>query len=85
MNAIQLSDKCARVAKIEDNGGLTGVRLEWSGPDDHVMSDFDLSRLGKVNAGVGGGFGGNLRGGWIILDGPCLLTEGETIPLMPTE
>ena len=77
---IQLTDTEARISSIEDNGGVITVNLEWGGPDDRDVYDFDLARIGDVAAQ-----GANLRTGWVVLEGPCKLEEGDTIPLEPQE
>lgn len=78
MKTIQLTDKAARVAKIEDLRGVVTVDLEWGGPDDRTVEDFDLAKLGKVfRAGTNGNAG---LSGWVTLEGACLLAVGDTIP-----
>lgn len=78
MNTIQLTDTAARIASITPKNGITTVELEWSG--DHPLEHFDITKLGEVT-----GHGGNLCGGWAVLYGPCILNEGDTIPLIPTD
>jgi|APGre2960657404_1045060.scaffolds.fasta_scaffold25773_3 hypothetical protein len=75
----------ATITRIEDNQGIKTVHLEWSGPDDHTVEDFDLDQLGQRCTGIGRSTGGNLRGGWVILEGECQLHEGDTISLLATE
>lgn len=75
----------ATITKIEDNQGIQTVNLEWSGPDDHTIEDFDLDQLGQQCSGIGKATGGNLCNGWVVLEGQCKLTEGDTIPLLPSE
>jgi len=77
---IQLTDTEARICKIEDTGGVITVNLDWGGPDDREVYDFDLARIGDVAAQ-----GGNLRTGWVVLEGPCKVKEGDKIPLEPQE
>ncbi len=83
MQTIQLTDREARISKIESSNGTTTVSLEWGGPDDRHISDFQLGKLGKACSGLGIAYGGNDRSGWAVLDGDCLLDEGDTIPVVP--
>lgn len=85
MQTIQLKDTEARIAKIEVAEGSTTVTLEWGGPDDMYVQHFDIDRLGKLCRGIGQPYGGNLCGGWVMLDGPCLLKEGDVIPALERE
>jgi hypothetical protein len=79
MKTIKLTDTAARISKID---GST-VELEWGGPNDRMIYEFDLSRLGKVtDSGTTGNAG---RSGWAILDGPCQLAIGDTIPFKEAE
>lgn len=79
MKTINLNDTEARISNID---GST-VELEWGGPDDRMVYDFDLSKLGNVtDSGTNGNAG---RTGWAILDGPCNLAVGDTIPLAATD
>lgn len=75
----------ATIISIEDNQGIKTVNLEWSGPDDHTVEDFDLDQLGERCKGIIGATGGNLRSGWVVLEGDCKLNEGDTINLLPRE
>jgi hypothetical protein len=79
MKTINFNDTEARISNID---GST-VELEWGGPDDRMVYEFDLSKLGKVaEYGTNGNAG---RTGWAILDGPCNLAVGDTIPLAVCE
>ncbi len=78
MSIIHLTDTAARIASLEEKGGIITVNLEWGGPNDRVVTDFDLGQLGEVTA-----CGGNNSTGWAVLYGPCLLQIGDTIPLLP--
>lgn len=70
----------ATITKIEtDDFGNATVSLEWGGPDDHEVTDFDLCRLGTLVTGICP-CGGNLRAGWVVLDGACLKKVGDLIP-----
>ena len=77
-----LKDTEARISKITNDHGVVTVELEWGGPSDRGITDFDLDRLGKIAKGLGTPHGGNLRSGWVILDGECDLEEGDTIPVL---
>lgn len=85
MTKVQLTDTEARIAKIENNEGGTMVSLEWGGPDDMYIQHFDIDRLGALCRGVGLSCGGTRNSGWVLLDGPCLLNEGDVIPALKTE
>jgi hypothetical protein len=69
----------ARITRINTNEGTTTVDIEWSG-DDAAVTDFDLARLGKIATGIGAACGGNMRSGWVVLDGRCALSIGSEIP-----
>jgi hypothetical protein len=70
----------ATITSIEEKGGIVTVNLEWNGAD-HTISDFETERLGDVCHGIGNPMGGNLRSGWVVLEGECELEVGDTIPL----
>lgn len=75
---IKLTDKEARVATVENALGVITVGLEWGGPGDRMITDFDLSKLGNVSScGTNGSSG---RSGWVTLDGAVLLAVGDTVP-----
>ena len=82
---IQLSDKKATITKIEKRTFGTVVELEWCGPDDHSIDDFDVSLLGKKYNGGMHATGGTMRSGWVILETECALEKWDTIPLLETE
>jgi hypothetical protein len=73
----------ATITSIEETQGIYTVNLEWIGPDDHTVEDFDLDQLGPRCSGIGGATGGTLRSGWVVLEGQCPLKVGDTIPLLP--
>lgn len=76
MPTIQLTDQAARIAKITPHPHGDTIELEWGGPDDRDVCDFDLARLGRVQS-----HGGNLTGGWVKLSfDHCQLPVGATIP-----
>lgn len=77
-----LTDKEACITKIETGNGITTITLEWGGPDDRTMADFDRDLLGDV---VDCGDNCRAAGGWVIVNGSCLLGEGDTIPYVPGE
>ena len=80
MKTIQLTDKSARIEKIETANEIVTVLLEWGGPDDKLIHDFDLDRLGVV---TGSGTNGNAgRTGWVVLAGASKLNEGDEIPAL---
>jgi len=91
IEAIELSDKTARITGIEVNdteSGMTTVEFEWGGPDDMGLSDFELPPMGGyepddfrfIECGTNGNAG---RSGW------CIFEEGinrgwrigDTIPV----
>jgi hypothetical protein len=80
MKTITLTDTEATITNIESRDYGTLVELEWSGPDDHTIRDFDLSKLGKFD-GKATSSGSTLRRGWVIIEGDCALSEWDTIPL----
>ena len=83
MKTIQLTDTEARIDKIETANGVTTVSLEWGGPDDRLIHDFDTDLLGDVQStGTNGNAG---RAGWAGLFGPCKLNEGDVIPYVAPE
>jgi hypothetical protein len=73
MSTIKFSDTEATITKIEKRTFGTVVDLEWSGPDDHSIDDFDVSQLGQKYNGGMHATGGTLRSGWVILEGECAL------------
>jgi hypothetical protein len=76
MTTINLNDTSARISKIEISEAGTMVSLEWGGPNDRTLQEFDLHRIGRVSkAGQSGSTG------WVLLDGDCALREGDVIPL----
>lgn len=79
MQTINLTDKEALITQIKTSEGVTTVELAWGGLDECEISNFDIARLGKLASGIGEAFGGDLTSGWVILDGPCLLSVGDTI------
>ena len=80
MKTIKLTKNQARISAIKTKENITTVDLEWGGPDDHQLSDFDIKKLGDVfSHGTNGNAG---RTGWVVLHGDCKLSEGETIPLV---
>lgn len=83
MNAqIHLTDTAARIAAVEEKSGSWTVTLEWGGPSDRTITDFEISRLegyvGKITAS-----GGTGRTGWVILDDEPDAKIGDSIPLLP--
>lgn len=77
MKNIKLDDKSAMLVKIEDLRGVITVELEWGGPNDRTVEDFELEKLGKVfRAGTNGNAG---RSGWVTLEGSCNMSVGQTI------
>lgn len=77
----ELTDQRATITRITQGPLITSIGLQWGGPADRHVTDFNLSQLGSVQ-----GHGGCFQTGWVVLDGPCLLREGESIPLLkPTE
>ena len=79
---ITLTDKKARITKIETGNGITTISLEWGGPDDRTMTDFDIDILGDV---VDSGDNHRATGGWVIVNGYCFLSEGDSIPFVQGE
>lgn len=79
MNSSTLTDQQALIYRVATMGDLTTVDLEWGGPEDRKITDFDTSLLGDGQTVVQ--LGGTLKSGWVVLDGPCLLKVGDTIPL----
>lgn len=73
----ELTDQRATITRITPGPIITSLDLQWGGPDDRTITDFDLAKLGNVQAQ-----GGCLQTGWVLLGGPCLLREGDTIPLV---
>lgn len=67
----------ARITKLESKQDTTTVHLSWSG-DDATVHDFDLDALG-TKARVPSPAGGDLRSGWVVLEGPCRLSVGDLI------
>lgn len=67
----------ARITKLESKQDTTTVHLSWSG-DDATVHDFDLDALG-TKARVPSPAGGDLRSGWVVLDGACRLAVGDQI------
>jgi hypothetical protein len=57
-----------------DRYGLATVRLEWSGPDDHEVYEFDLDSIGTYT-----NFGGNLHNGWVQIDGQVKVKKGDRV------
>ena len=81
MQTIHLTDTAARIASIEHNHPCALAALEWGGPDDRDISDFDLPQLGAIlNRGMERM---RARAGWVLLAGPCSLNVGDSIPLSP--
>ena len=81
MQTIHLTDTAARIASIEHNHTCALAALEWGGPDDRDISDFDLPQLGAIlNRGMERM---RARAGWVLLAGPCSLNVGDSIPLSP--
>jgi len=81
MKTIKLTDKEARISKIEtDADGLITVSLVWGGPNDNQMEAFDIDQMGGVMSyGTNGNAG---RSGWVILDGMNPgWNVGDIIPL----
>lgn len=76
MKTIELTNTAARISSIIETNGIFTVNLEWGGPSDRSIADFELSLFGKVTAS-----GGNTRTGWVTLDGDPGRAEGDTIPL----
>jgi hypothetical protein len=72
----------AIITKIETRTFGVVVSLEWSGPDEYSINDFDLSLLGRLYNGAVHATGGTLRSGWCIIEGECQLSEWDTIPLL---
>ena len=81
MKTIKFTDRAARIASITETNGVWTVNLEWGGPSDRSITDFELSllsgHLGSITAS-----GGNTRNGWVTLDGDPGMSEGDTIPLL---
>ncbi len=82
MKTIELTNTAARISSIEEKSGIFTVNLEWGGPSDRSVSDFDIdllaNHLGSITAS-----GGDTRRGWVTLDGDPGVSEGDTIPLLP--
>jgi hypothetical protein len=82
MKTIELTDLAARISSITETNGIFTVNLEWGGPSDRSITDFELSllsgHLGSITAS-----GGNTRNGWVTLDGDPGMSEGDTLPLEP--
>lgn len=83
MNAqIHLTDTAARIASIEEKSGIWTVSLEWGGPSDRTITDFEISRLeGYLGEITSSGTSG--RTGWVILDDEPDAKIGDSIPLLP--
>lgn len=76
---ITLTDKEARIDAINvDAVGVTTVTLEWGGPEDREVYDFDVSLLGDIFTSDTEGHGR----GWVVLEGECLLKVGDTLPFV---
>lgn len=60
-----------------DRHGVTVVRLEWNGPDDHVVYEFDLDSIGNCTSQ-----GGDLRSGWVVVDGEVKVKRGDRVRLI---
>lgn len=78
MNTIHLTATEARIKSIDtDINGISTIEIEWGGPDDHTVEDFDLDCLteGTYKAG------GTLTSGWVVITDPCLKQVGDTLPL----
>lgn len=75
MKTIELIDTEARVTSVSNDS----VELEWGGPDDRSVWDFDLAKLGGevFDAGTNGNAG---RTGWVVVYG-AVVKVGDTIPL----
>ena len=59
-----------------DRHGITTVQLEWHGVDDHVVYEFDLDSIGEYTSQ-----GGDLRKGWVVLDGEAKVKRGDRVRL----
>lgn len=79
-NEIILKDTEARIESIEQHFGFEVVILEWGGPSDREINDFELDRLGDVESR--GTLNYRARAGWVVLNGRCNMRLGETIPLL---
>lgn len=76
----------ATITRIESRDGLTTVDLEWGGPDDTRIWDYDLGRLAKSGKVSTSGMNGNAsRSGWVIFWGECNLAVGDSVPRLPEE
>lgn len=60
-----------------DSRGISNVRLEWNGPDDHVIYEFDLDSIGNCISQ-----GGDLRSGWVFVDGEVKVKRGDRVRLI---
>jgi hypothetical protein len=60
-----------------DRHGITTVHLEWHGVDDHVVYEFDLNSIGNCISQ-----GGNLRSGWVVVDGEVKVKSGDRVRLI---
>lgn len=81
-NIIPNSDEAARIVSIERENGIATVNIEWGGPNQRTVTDFDLIQLGDV---VDCGDTPHASGGWVIVSGKCRKKVGSYIPYVPGE
>lgn len=74
---IILSDQAAVVLDIFPTADGADVELEWEGPCDHEVGDFELDRIGEVEAAWG-----TVRNGWVHVHGEPLVQVGDDIPVI---
>ena len=74
--SIKLTDTHARIASIDADNFGDIVILEWGGPSDRTVTDFELARLGRVVSS-----GGNQSTGYVILSETCKMQVGDVIQL----
>lgn len=82
MDNITLTDTEARVTEVAENHGITTVKLEWGGPSDRVIEDFQIDVLGEIFKGVHQPFGSCGNQGWVILEWVNDPEVGDIIPLV---
>jgi hypothetical protein len=78
---IEMKDTEARIVEIDREAGI--VTLEWGGPEDREVYDFDLDKLGEVMSHGEDNQSG--RKGWVSLKGDCKLAVDDLIPLVMCE
>lgn len=84
MNTIKLTDTAARVSRVAENNGVWTVELEWGGPNDRTIDDFDLYKICDISDPAVS-WGTNGRTGWMVILTRPTVTVGDSIPLAPAE